>query len=156
MKAALLAAALAVLLTGPAAAAETGPPGRYEPPAKSAAAPILPRSDPLSQFTLGDLDEAIKEAGVDPALTNEQQCFSLIRNGLAAVSANEAAGPAGLATLYVRLIRINQVKQSILTSDACLAVCGRASSIISVPILGKAVPVSMIPTLCSILKQVTN
>lgn len=158
MKAAVFAAALAALLllpADPALAAATGPPGRYGPETPSAA-PILPKSDPLSQFTIGDLDEAIKEAGIDPPLVNEQACFSLIRNGLAAVSADEGSKAAGLATLYVRLIRINQVKQSILASDACLAVCGRATSIISVPILGRAIPVSLIPTLCSILKQMTN
>lgn len=158
MRVLILAAAMALLLApaAPALAASTGPPGRYGPPETPSGAPILPKSDPLSQFTIGDLDEAIKEAGIDPPLVNEQQCFSLIRNGLAAVSANEGSKAAGLATLYVRLIRINQVKQSILSSDACLAVCGRATSIISVPILGRTIPVSLIPTLCSILKQMTN
>jgi len=114
-------------------------------------------SNPLSsitQFTVGDLTKAIELASKPPAMTAEISCFGLIRDGLAALADNADTKGDGLATLYIKLARINELKKAIIASDDCLAVCGRATAMVPAGIFTR-IPISVVPTMCSVIKAAT-
>jgi len=117
--------------------------------------PSPPANDPISgitQFTVDDLSKAIGIASKPPALTAEIACFGLIRDGLMALQETSDTKGDGLATLYVKLVRINTLKQAIVGSSDCLAVCGRAESLVPVGILSR-IPIGVVPTMCSVIKS---
>ncbi|HVO71289.1 MAG TPA: peptidoglycan-binding domain-containing protein [Aggregatilineaceae bacterium] len=108
----------------------------------------------ISQFTVDDLEKAIGIASKPPILTAEVACFGLIRDGLMALQDNADTTGDGLATVYVKAVRVNALKKAIVASDDCLAVCGRAESLVPTNILSR-IPIGIVPTMCSVIKAAT-
>lgn len=159
----LLAALVSLAIVGqgqPASAADLrrGPPPKGVtcgwPPLPDCRVPTPNPISGITQFTVDDLTKAINIASKPPVLTAEVACFGLVRDGLAALQENADTTGDGLATIYVKLVRVNALKKAIISSDDCLAVCGRAESLVPVGILTH-IPINIVPTMCSVIKAAT-
>ncbi len=101
---------------------------------------------------VSDLAAAIKVANLPPVLTNEVACFTKLHDDLASLSSLPSG--AGLFTAYVVLVR-KEAALADLQTDSCLAVCGRASNIVNVPVISRILPTNLVPNICQLAKLVT-
>ena len=109
-------------------------------------------ADPFSDSIVSDLAAAITVANAPPVLPNEVACFTKLHDDLSAMA--KLPSGAGLFTAYVVLVR-KEAALADLQSDPCLAVCGRASQIVSVPVLARILPTNLVPNICQLAKLVT-
>ncbi len=119
----------------------------------SSSGAFTPLDDQVTAAIVADLAAAITEANKPPVLASEVACFTKLHDDLASFGPDPSG--AGLFTLYVDLIR-KQAALADLQTDACLAVCGRASQIVAVPILSKIIPSNLVPNVCQLAKLISN